>query len=293
MLLHTGILIRSVYVIFIFTLVIACGSGGGDGGDALGSKPGEPVPSPRIEVKNVYRTVDPYNNVKLLGEVQNTGDASGPFIRIEFVFYDVFSNVLGTESTYIVGNCLTLTDFETQTDTCLKPGEIGYFSLRTNISNSLISRYTHTISFRDLELEDPKASLVIIGEYKVQEDEFGYSKLVGEVRNEGILTLALGIVTVITKDKNGNVVNIAYENIEGDTVYVPEMGKNADSGLRPGSTGTFCVDLGALPSGDLDHITKTSWNESYRYGPASPSRSVCNKQDRDKYIRELDFSLYP
>ncbi|MFH1146703.1 MAG: hypothetical protein V1736_03240 [Pseudomonadota bacterium] len=288
------VLIISIHILFISLLLVACGSGGGDEGGTVNSEPGDPVPSPLVEVKTIHRAVDPYNNIVLLGEVRNAGDAAGSFIKVEFVFYDVSSNVLGIKSTYIVGNCLTLAVFGTQTDTCLKPGQTGYYIMRTNINNSLVSTYTCTTSFRDLETEDPGASLIVTGETNVKEDEFGYLELAGAVKNEGILTLALGVVTVITKDKNGNVVNVAYDYITGDTVYVPEMEKNTDTGLRPGSTGTFCVDLGALPSNDLEHIFKTSWIESYGYRFASRIRPVCrDRSERDEYIRRLDLSISP
>ena len=84
----------------------------------------------------INQTTDYSGDIKILGEVKNVGNVSVNFVKIRFDFYGFNDNLIDTDFTYIDGSCMTLALTDSETDTVLKPNEVGAFKLYTYIDAS-------------------------------------------------------------------------------------------------------------------------------------------------------------
>ncbi len=73
-------------------------------------------------------------DIKFLGEIQNTGDATARFVKITFTMKNAAGNVIGTDFTYV-------------NSTDLSPGQTSSFECWTETSYSETASWTHEITW--------------------------------------------------------------------------------------------------------------------------------------------------
>ena len=94
----------------------------------------------------LYVTEDYSGDIKILGEIQNTGNSDVSFVKITYTFKDRSDDIIDTDYTYINGSSKNLG--VVVTDTILSPGEIGSFNLYTDIPHDLVSSFYYNIIYQ-------------------------------------------------------------------------------------------------------------------------------------------------
>jgi len=218
--------------------------------------------SPNIVLSGtINRTTDYSGDIMLLGELKNTGGKAASFVEINFTFYDTSLNVIGTDSTYVYGSCLTIALTNSETATCLQQNEIGAFQLNTSISNTSVYTYNSSISFNTYDLTTPDANMVVTSNITEQQGYFNYLQLLGTVQNIGSMGLIFGEICFAIKNSSGKIIDTDCTYIDGDNVLISSINSYTDTALRPGSTGTFDITTSADFDQYSSYYYKTSWRD--------------------------------
>jgi len=242
-----------------FMTIVATGGGGNGDGDGDGDNNGA---SPNIVLLGSLNvTTDYFGDIKIFGELKNTGNKAAIFIEIKFTFYDSSSNVIGTDYTYVDGSCMKISTINTTSDTALVPNEFGAFELWTNIDANLVSSYTYRISFDAYDLEQPTANLVV-DSINIQTDYFDDLELLGTATNLGTTGLIFGKISFAIKNAAGLIIDTDFSYIEGENVYLKSIDSYTDTALNVGSTGTFDVSTSIGSTEYSTYYYKTSWSDA-------------------------------
>ena len=218
--------------------------------------------APEIVLKgSINRTTNYFGDIKLLGELQNIGNKTASYVKIKFNFYDTNSMLIGTDSTYVYGSCLTLSSSDYETDTCLKQNEIGAFEVYTSIDNDTVSKYTYTFSFQDRNTKTPDANMIVLSSITEQEDYSHDLQLLGIVKNTGKQGLVFGEIKFAIKNSSGKIIDTDSTYIDGDNVLLSSINSYTETALRPGSTGTFDTNSDAAFDEYSSYYYKTSWRD--------------------------------
>ena len=193
---------------------------------------------PQIElVGSINQSTDYSGDLILLGEVKNTG-STATFAKAKCNLFDSSSNLLETETTYIVGSVVILKGSQSNTNTALKQDEIGVFKAWTSTPASNVSSFDCSYTFDTYEIEEAQATLEIKGNVNQQSDYSEELELLGSVTNSGTTGLIFGQVIFAIKNSAGNLLDIESTYIDGETVQLTS-GSTTDTALNPGSAGTF------------------------------------------------------
>lgn len=251
---------------FLSAIIIA-GCGGSSNSEIIGSPISNQNPplvtgQPKLEFAGpIYKTEDSFGNLKLLGEITNSGNTTASFAELKCAFYDSSSNLIGEDSSYVVGTVVRLVQSDMLTNTALKPSDKGAYEVWTNLKSSGVARYSCTPTFSIYATADPAAKLEITGKISAQSDYFNHLELLGEVKNTGTKGLTFGQVYFIVKNKSGSIVDIDFSYITGETVTV-SSGITTDTALSINGTGTFSVSTSVPLSSYSSYEPKYDWTDA-------------------------------
>lgn len=206
----------------------------------------------------LYVTEDYSGDIKILGELQNTGNSDVSFVKITYTFKDSSDDIIDTDYTYIHGSTKNLA--VVSTDTILSPSEVGFFRLYTDIPYDLVNSFYYNISYENYETHPMKSEVVLHGNIIERPDYFGFMELLGELKNlRGATGYFVQFVAAV-KNVNGQVIGIGSSFINGRTVEL-ESGITTDTALSPAEVASFEVRTIAMYS-DAEAITyKINWDE--------------------------------
>jgi len=235
-----------------------------------------------ISTENV--TQDSFGDIKILGELQNVGNADVSFVKITYTFKDASDDVLDTEYTYVYGSSKN-TD-TVVTDTILSPGEVGSFSLYTNVPNDLVTSMYYTISYENYDTYQMKSEIVLHGNIVKQPDYFGYLELLGELKNlRGAIGYFVKFVATV-KNVKGQVIDVGYSYINGSTVELAS-GIITDTALSPIEIASFKVSTIAMYSNTGETSYKINWDE----GDVADTQPFSNSGDDQRVKPGQNVSL--
>jgi hypothetical protein len=217
---------------------------------------------PIIQFLGAFSEIEDYSgDLKLLGEVQNNGDATVSFVEVTCNFYDTTSKLIGTDYTYLVGSVVGLSS-GIYTNTALRPSEKGAFEVWTSIKNSTVATYDCSATYETYDTTEPEAQLAIVGNVKAQSDYFDDLELLGQVKNIGTKGLIFGEVYFIVRNSAGKILDIDFNYINGETVPLPDIGSTTDTALRVNSQGTFDVSTLVPFSSYGSYEAKYDWTDA-------------------------------
>lgn len=196
--------------------------------------------SPTAQLKfagPIYEAEDRFGNLKLFGELSNAGNATASFVELNCSFFDSSSNLIGTDSTYLIGTVIRFRANITD-NSGLKPNDIGVYALLTSFKRTTVARYSCEITHNTSEAVDPQAKLELVGDVKAQKNLSNNLELSGQVTNAGTLGLTFGQVYYVLRDDSGSIIDIGSSYIKGETV----SGTTTDTGLRVNKFGTFSLN---------------------------------------------------
>jgi len=189
---------------------------------------------------SINRMVDFEGDIKLLGEITNTGNKTASFCAVNCTFYDRSGFILDKDDTYVDGSCVKLPTTLINTSTALAPGDIGAFKLYTSIKDATVSSYECTTSSEDYEVSKPSANMQISGPI-TENSSLGSLQLSGSVVNSGVTDLTFGEVFVAVKNLEGKIIDTDFTYITGVSVYLESISDFTDTALYAGGIGSFTM----------------------------------------------------
>ena len=206
---------------------------------------------PNIWYRNAYGST-----YYFMGEVRNTGASIPTFIKINIDFLSSSGAVLASDWTYVYGSNRTLTDIDQETDTCLSPGETGFFGMYTDVDINLVDSFRYSIEASYYSTAKPDANIIVSnGPYG--SDSLGTVKLTGNLKNTGSDAATFVKVYAALKDSSGALLDVDFTYVDGS-----EIG-GTDAGLWPGHSGPFTMYTEAPTSYYRTVETKTGWDDAH------------------------------
>lgn len=205
-----------------------------------------------------WREVD-YDTVFVMFEARNSGSSARPFVEASFEILNVYGSVIATDSSYVHGSNMTLVLSDLETDTCLRPGEVGFFGTYVDVSPSSMSTARFYFDYDTYSVATPDARVeVSAGPYR--SDWLDYVKLTGTLRNNGTSDANFCGVSCALKASDGHILDVNFTFVDGASVG------GTDTGLLRGGSGTFEMYTFAPYTSYSVSTCKTFWND---YGTAA------------------------
>ena len=233
----------------------------------------------------LYVTEDYSGDIKILGELQNTGNSDVSFVKITYTFKNSSDDIIDTDYTYINGSSKKLD--VVVTDTILSPNEIGSFKLYTDIPYDIVNSIYYNILYENYETNPMKSEIIIHGNIVKRPDYFGDLELLGELKNlRGAIGYFVKLVATI-KTTNGKVIDVGYSYINGSMVEL-ESGITTDTALSPAEIWSFKVITSALYSETETISYKINWDE----GSVADTQPFSNSGEDQRVKPGQKVSLY-
>jgi len=196
------------------------------------------------------------NTYFFMGEVQNTGVSIPAFVKIDLEFRSSSGAVLATDWTYIEGSNRTLTSIDTETNTCLMPGETGFFGMYTEVDASLVDKIYYSFETSDSTTVVPDARVVVSsGPYAGE--SLGEVELTGNLKNVGSDAAKFAQVYAALKNSSGDLLDVDFTFVDGSQI------DGTDTGLWPGENGSFTMYTEAPWTSFVSLETKTAWDDAH------------------------------
>jgi len=176
------------------------------------------------------------NNWVYMGRIKNIGTVTYSFVKINVELRNSADVIVGTDFTYIYGTNLTMTATDWETDTCLRPGETGFFGFYVDTPSTTDAIY-YNIEADSFLSATPDAKLVMWQGPWAHEDYDGYVDLSGVVKNTGVADLKFGTVACAVNAEDGEMLDAFFTFIDGEYI------DGSESGLRVGHTADFDLSL--------------------------------------------------
>lgn len=172
------------------------------------------------------------------GEVQNGWGAGGAeFIEVIGRFLGAGGRFLGSDSTYIQGPTLQDLGF-TYTNTALRGGETGCFTLFTDVPRAQVRRIQWQFDADD-EAIQPAPGRVVLQQMTRRSDFSGDLRMEGVVKNAGNTTTVFTEILANVKSAKGRVLDCHFTFIDGQRITLPGSGIQTNTALRPSRTGVL------------------------------------------------------
>ena len=120
-----------------------------------------------------------------MGEIKNVGSTTNPFIEYLLEFRSASNVVLASDSTYIRGTNRTLDSIDQETNTCLLPGEHGFFSTYVEVDMDSVDAIYTGFDYSDSRTSTPDANVVVWSGPRASQDYSGDVELDGQLKNTG------------------------------------------------------------------------------------------------------------
>lgn len=208
-----------------------------------------------------YSISDYADDIRVFGEIINNSNTSYSFVKVSCDFFNTSEILLGTEYTYIYGNCGKLTSLGSSTNTALFPGEIGAWELITDISATAVANYACEISFSDSQLTSPLSNMVVT-DVVTSNNVINYLEFDGTVTNIGTSPLVFGKVYSVIKNSSKNVIGISLSYIDGENTYLSSINDYTSTGLSVNGTGSFHI-LTVANFNDVSDYKLTTCSDDY------------------------------
>jgi hypothetical protein len=217
-------------------------------------------------VGNQFWVRDTWLGAYLMGEVRSDLGSTVAFAKIHLTIYGTSGTILEQGYTYITGSTYTLTSIDAETDTCLEPGEVGFFGVFSDYQLSQISRVGYSFEHDSTGLAVPDAEVTLQGMSAVNSG--GDVKLVGNLRNSSSVSAVFCKVHAALKSASGQLLDVDMTYVDGSAI-----GPASGSGLHAGETGPFEMWTFAPYSQYRSSATKTAWDD-HGSAPSCPSPDV-------------------
>jgi hypothetical protein len=196
-----------------------------------------------VSDSSFYNSLD---TLRVVGEVENTGDTATEFIKVTATFYDSSNQVIATKTGYASLDVLL-------------PGRKSPFAvLLFEEDNSLdVHSYTLTVSWSDYEGDKPLGLEIV--SYSDYVDALDFLHVTGEIKNQGSSNANSVIAITTFYDASGTVVGKEWNDVD-------------PSDLSPNQTGTFDIEL-IYPeqAAKVASYTVTAESEDYALIPEFPT----------------------
>jgi hypothetical protein len=254
-------IMKRLDLLVLATLILfGCGDGSGGRLKNLGEGIETNLPSPRstpnakVELKGrISRKLDSRGKLNYLGELINNGEDPACFVEIVIDSQDVSGGIIGSDFTYVYGSTLSIGS--TETDSCLKSGEVGGFHISTSLesvpaSASVVIRWdVDNISAPRV----PSSQVILDGSVTESTNFYGHMTLKGFIKNHSMYKLNFVKITFVAV-KNGEVVNTHSVSVKGSTCDLTE------TCLFPNGSGAFDADFEMPPSEIDSYYYKINYN---------------------------------
>jgi hypothetical protein len=189
-----------------------------------------------------------------MGEVENTGTETFAFVEVRLRFFTAQGIQFSSTFTFVFGSCLTLVGSGSETDTCLRPGEVGFFGTYRDFSPVIVDHLECEFDWSDSQLRDPKATIVLT-DSRAEAGYNGAVSLAGTLENQGTAPARFVEVAFALKDGSGALLDVDFTFVDG-----VELG-GTDTGLYPFHSGPFLANTDAPFTHFVGFTHKTSWDD--------------------------------
>lgn len=205
----------------------------------------------------------------VMSTVRNTGSTTPCFVKIFMDLRSSSGQVLASDWTYIFGTNRTLTTIDLETDTCLTPGDTGFFGAYVDVDISRVQSVAYNFEIDHPSIAVPDARIVVTSG-PAATDWYGSTRLTGTLKNTGQAHAKFVMIAAAARDVSGALLDVDFTFVDGDLV------DGTDSGLWRQSSGPFTMYTEAPSSAYRSSIHKTSWDDygascSYSISPSSAS----------------------
>jgi len=174
-----------------------------------------------IDLESV-RTKQDQNYLTVTGAVINHDLTDTVWTQVAVVAWGADGSMVGGETTYITGTNRRLSS-GIFTNTCLRPGERGYFWLFTSIA-APVARVDLT-PFAEVRITGAPLGTLSVISHNVETDSYGWAKLTGQVKNAGTVGLKNAGLDAILLDAKHGVLNVELGcTLETRTMAVGQIG---------------------------------------------------------------------
>lgn len=238
-------------VILAALILISCGDGSGGrreiigrgaGGGAGAPPTSAPARNARVELKDqINREFDSAGKLHYLGELINNGEDPACLVKIVINSENASGGLIDSDFTYVNGSTLSINS--TETNSCLKSGEVGGFDISTS-QESIPAFSSIEISWDADDVstpEVPSSQVILDGSISELTDFFGDMTLSGSIKNGSAHKVSSVKISFVAL-KNGKVVN-------NRIVFVKGSGCDpTNTCLLPGGSGLFEAGFNMPPS---------------------------------------------
>lgn len=132
-------------------------------------------------------------SVKITGKVVNHDVADAIFVQVAVNAYDSKSLLIGGDSTYIYGTNRAISS--SFSNSCLLPGEYGYFYLYITVSDNAAS--LDLFPFAEVRKTLSPLGKLTVTDHTISSDNYGYAKVIGNMKNTGTIGITYALLNII------------------------------------------------------------------------------------------------
>lgn len=156
-----------------------------------------------VNIKSLYDFDDDIGYYHIIGEVVNNSDQAYEFVKLVGTIYDINQNVLDTEFAYT-------------TATILQPYGKSPFELTFSGGSQGVDNYSVQI---EANPTTPLPKLLELSTPRIYDDEYGYTHIVGEVKNKGPETANFVKVIANFYDSTGDIIRTSFSYTTLSDIY--------------------------------------------------------------------------
>lgn len=210
----------------------------------------------------------------VMGEVINNGSGVHPFVEIGLSFRNSSGVIIASDTTYVTGQNRTLTSIDSETDTCLAPGETGFFGTYVDVDMGAVSSFSYGVDASDSPTVQPDARIILHSGPNAT-NSYGDVRLRGQLKNVGMSDAHFVIFHAALKDASDRMLDVEFTYVNGSYIG------GTDTGLHRDEIGSFDMYTDAPYSEYSRRRTKIGWDDygavhtcSYSISPTSRDHSA-------------------
>ena len=156
-----------------------------------------------VHIKSLYDFEDKYGYYHIIGEVVNNSDTAYEFVKLVVTVYDINQNVLDTEFTYAIA-------------TILQPYGKSPFELTLPGGSQGVDSYLVQV---EASPTTPLPKLLELSTPRIYDDKYGYTHIVGEVKNMGPGTANFVKVISSFYNSDGDIIGTSFSYTTLSDIY--------------------------------------------------------------------------
>jgi hypothetical protein len=182
-------------------------------------------------------------NADFYGEVRNAGTTTVGYVKVHITMKNASGEVIGANYTHIDG---TVRKVSSNTNSCLRPGDIGAFYVGSSINYSAVASFESLIDWDTYTTSAPSASFEVVGSITEGSNLSGDRKYSGQIKNNSVANATSARIIFISKD--------SAEKVIDDSSSI-------GTDVRSGETKSFTVQTSAGSTEAASYYYLFDWSE--------------------------------